>query len=448
MRDTKSGSEANTSAVAPFSNSIPAGAASCNGVQSRGLLRVLMIEDSEADAFFLEKALQRGGWKVRCLRVDTAEATIAALEDCTWDVILADHSMPMFSAPEALRILQEHKLDIPFIIVSGHIEEETAVSAMQAGAHDYIMKDRLARLVPAVERELREAETRRAQRECEAELRRAHNELESRVQRRTAALQEANVRLQAAFEERRRLENELLEIAENERRNIGFDLHDDLGQKLTGILLLTQALEKQLCRENHSFAADAGRISELVGEVIHRTHNLAHQFSSIDARSKNLCDALKQLVTDVHKMFDLPCALEIKGTVPALPNHSVQQFYKIAQEAISNAVKHGKATRVWISACRSDGKLTLTIRNDGVPFSLPEEKKGRMGLRIMNYRANTIGATFDIKPNQKNGTICTCALPLGNGGEQPAQPEFSRSAKPNVSTRPHLRELPAETTVA
>ncbi len=409
--------------------------------QTRRTLRVLIIEDSETDAFLLERALQRGGLNSKCHRVDTSETMMTALEEQSWDVILADHSMPLFSAPEALRLLQQRGLDVPFIIVSGHIEEVTAVSAMKSGAHDYIMKDNLARLVPAVERELREAEMRHAQRECEAALRRAHDELEIRVERRTVALKEANAKLHAAFEERRRLENELLEIAENERRSIGFDLHDDLGQKLTGILLLTQALEQRLKREKHGGAPDASRISELVNEVIDHTHNLAHQFSAMDARGNDLPDVLKGLAADVEKMFGIPCALEIKGEIPALPNHSIQQFYKIAQEAISNAVKHGQAARVWISVNRGEHKLALTIKNDGLPFSLPEEKKSRMGLRIMNYRANTIGATFEIKPNHKNGTICTCTLPVGNNSNSSLKEEALNPVKVAAMGRLPAREL-------
>src|SRR5262249_22596762 len=105
-------------------------------------LRVLIVEDSSMDAFLLERALQRGGFQPTCHRVDTSEAMIAALDWQEWDIILADHSMPRFSAPEALELAKLKGLDVPFIIVSGHIEEETAVSAMNAGAHDYIMKDR------------------------------------------------------------------------------------------------------------------------------------------------------------------------------------------------------------------------------------------------------------------------------------------------------------------
>jgi DNA-binding NtrC family response regulator len=141
----------------------------CPGSDAPRRLRVLFVEDSPPDAFLLMHALQRGGFEPVHDRVDTAEGLIAALDRDEWDVILADHSMPQFSAPEALELVKARQIDIPFIIVSGHIEEQTAVAAMKAGAHDYVMKDQLARLVPAVERELREAAVRRAQKEYQKE---------------------------------------------------------------------------------------------------------------------------------------------------------------------------------------------------------------------------------------------------------------------------------------
>ncbi|MEY2465979.1 MAG: hypothetical protein QOD03_500, partial [Verrucomicrobiota bacterium] len=145
---------------------------------ARRPLRVLFVEDSESDALLLEIALKRGGFEPICARVDTDVAMNAALERQSWDLILADHSMPQFSAPKALELMKRKHLDLPFIIVSGHIEEETAIAAMNAGAHDYIMKDRLARLVPVVMRELREAEMRCACARTEEALRRSHEELE------------------------------------------------------------------------------------------------------------------------------------------------------------------------------------------------------------------------------------------------------------------------------
>jgi signal transduction histidine kinase len=380
----------------------------------RRKLRVLFVEDSLADAFLLERALTRGGFQVFCERVDTADGMQRALEENEWDIILADHSMPQFSSTQALQLMQDKKLDLPFIIVSGHIEEDMAIFAMNSGAHDYIMKDRLARLVPAVERELREAGVRRARAKSEEELRRTQEELEMRVEKRTAALRDANQKLRDVLEERKRLEAELLEIAENERRRIGFDLHDDLGQKLTGLLLITRALEQRLNREGHSSSGEVRRICELIEQSVNHTHNLAHHFSSLDATGGDLAEVLESLAATAEKMFSIPCECVLKGEIPPLPEDVTAQFYKIAQEAISNAIKHGKASCVWISVTGQADKLSFTIRNDGTPYSPPANPKARMGLRTMNYRANTIGATFDIKPNNKNGTIVSCVLPLKN----------------------------------
>ncbi|HKH09983.1 MAG TPA: PAS domain S-box protein [Rubrobacter sp.] len=135
-------------------------------------LRVLLVEDSENDALLLLRQLRRGGYEPLSMRVDTAGEMEAALEGQTWDLVISDHSMPAFSSLGALDLLRgKGFVDLPFIIVSGRIGEDAAVSAMKAGAHDYIMKDNLARLNSAIERELREAEVRRRRREAEAALR-------------------------------------------------------------------------------------------------------------------------------------------------------------------------------------------------------------------------------------------------------------------------------------
>jgi len=134
-------------------------------------LRVLVVEDSEFDARMLVGLLKAGGFEPEFRRVETASQMSAALDSVDWEIILADYNMPEFSAPKALELLQETKLDIPFIIISGGIGEDTAVAAMKAGAHDYLMKGNLARLVPAVERELRDVEVRASRREAVKELR-------------------------------------------------------------------------------------------------------------------------------------------------------------------------------------------------------------------------------------------------------------------------------------
>ncbi len=143
-------------------------------------LRVLLVEDSEDDAELVVRELRRGGFEPHFQRVDTAADMQAALDRQLWDLVLTDHNMPNFSALGALSIIQNRGLDLPFIIVSGTIGEDAAVAAMKAGAHDFVMKGNPARLIPAVERELREAEVRRTRRDAEQEERRLNLELADR----------------------------------------------------------------------------------------------------------------------------------------------------------------------------------------------------------------------------------------------------------------------------
>ncbi|HEY9646579.1 MAG TPA: EAL domain-containing protein [Chroococcidiopsis sp.] len=129
-------------------------------------LHVLLVEDSEEDALLLVLELERNGYSPQYKRVDTATAMQAALTQQSWDVILADYSMPQFTAVNALQVMQELEVDLPFIIVSGSVGEETAVAAMKAGAHDYLLKDNLTRLVPTIEREIRDATVRRERKQA------------------------------------------------------------------------------------------------------------------------------------------------------------------------------------------------------------------------------------------------------------------------------------------
>src|SRR3984957_10517566 len=136
-------------------------------------LRVLLVEDNADDAFLLERHLRRAGYTPQITRVETADAMVETLEQLAegWDIILADYTLPTFSAPEALRLLKNTRYDLPFIVMSGAVSEETAVSAMRAGAHDYVSKQNLTRLVPAIEREMAEAAIRRTRSETERALR-------------------------------------------------------------------------------------------------------------------------------------------------------------------------------------------------------------------------------------------------------------------------------------
>jgi len=671
-------------------------------------LQVLIVEDSENDAALLEIELRRAGYDPICERVETPEAMSSALGRRQWDIVIADYRMPRFNGLDALALVKEKGLDLPFIIVSGQITEDAAVAAMKAGAHDYVMKDKLARLGPAVERELREAgvrhERRRSQEQLAAEqtfraaiensvpagiaavdlegrqvyvnpafcamvgwseaellgakppfvywppekvesiadtlgkvvadkassagievrfrrrdgerfdaliqvtplrdafdqvtgwvssalditerkraearlaaehtvtrilanassveeaapaitqalldsleadvvqlwlvdakrgrltppvmslrtpspplqaflkasrplasprgqslpgrvwqerraawvadlsqdagcsrrglaakaglqgaaafpiqsagdffgvlelftsrrmkpdptlanmmtaisseigqfirrwraeddLRRAHDDLETRVQQRTADLKTANAKLQTAIIQRKRLEYELLEIAERERRRIGLDLHDDLGQKLSGLALMTKGLERKLARRRASEAPDAAKIHDLVQQAMSHARDLAHDLATMNLKENDLPAALEGLAQHAAELFKISCRFKAKGTFPHLEPNVVSQLCKIAQEAVTNAIKHAKAKRVGISLANGSDKIVLTVRNSGLPFPDLKGHSTGMGLRIMNYRASLIGASLEIKSGGPHGTRVTCSVP-------------------------------------
>lgn len=174
----------------------------------------MLVEDSEDDALLVLRELRKGGYDPVSERVETPEAMKAALQKQKWDVIISDYFMPAFSGLAALRLLKESDLDLPFIIVSGKIGEDTAVEAMKAGAHDYILKEKMARLVPAINRELIDAETRHERRKADEALKKAYEELESKVIERTAELRSTNESLKQEIENRNAMEQEREKLIE------------------------------------------------------------------------------------------------------------------------------------------------------------------------------------------------------------------------------------------
>jgi len=246
---------------------------------------------------------------------------------------------------------------------------------------------------------------------AEEEILRLNAELEIRVQRRTADLKLTNAKLQASISERKRLEHELLEITERERRRIGLDLHDDLGQKLSGIALMTKGLELKLAREKSKSTKDATHILKLVQETMSHTSSLARDLTRLDLTEGDLRDALKSLALRVNQLFGITCRFKSKDPVPALESSVISQIYKIAQEAVTNAIKHAKASKVSIHLTAQPEGLVLMVENNGRPFPDLTVHPTGLGLKIMNYRASLIGASLEVKGLGSNGTLVTCTIP-------------------------------------
>ena len=231
-----------------------------------------------------------------------------------------------------------------------------------------------------------------------------HRELEEHVRQRTAALTQE-------MQERRRLEKELLAAGEREQRRIGHDLHDSLCQHLTGTALAGQVLGKKLEDKSLPEAAAANHLVELVEEGIELTRTIARGLHPVEMQAGNLADNFQELAVTASERFNVSCKFESPQPVLLQDASAVTHLYRLAQEAVTNAVRHGKARHVNICLDSADNETVLTVTDDG--SGLPENARNNqgMGLRIMAYRASMIGAVFNIERLPSRGTRVTCTLP-------------------------------------
>lgn len=211
--------------------------------------------------------------------------------------------------------------------------------------------------------------------------------------------------------ERRRLEKEVLEIAESERARIGRDLHDGLGQSLTGTALLSKGLQQQLEAVAPAQAEQARLISALIDETIGTTRRLANVLFPAALERGGLQGALDELVIGVERMYGAKCTVKLaEGAAPEDRSRATHLF-RIVQEAVNNALRHGKATRIAVLLIRRRSGSVLMIRDDGVGCRVDALAGEGMGLRSMRYRASVLGGTIEFRSSPGKGTTVVCRLP-------------------------------------
>jgi signal transduction histidine kinase len=238
-----------------------------------------------------------------------------------------------------------------------------------------------------------------------AKLRSLHNELEERVRQRTAAL---NTEMQ----ERMRLEEEILSISEREQQRIGHDLHDSLCQHLTGVALAGEVLSEQLAAKSLPEKKAIDHIVEMVEGAIDLTRTLARGLHPFDLTGEGFTDALRQLAATMTEGLKTPCTFECDTPVEICEPGVATHLYRIAQEAVTNAVKHSNAREIVVRLEAGTDGLMLTISDDGV--GVPSRMPAGMGLRTMAYRASVIGASFNVERQLSRGTRVACKLPNGS----------------------------------
>ena len=214
--------------------------------------------------------------------------------------------------------------------------------------------------------------------------------------------------------ERKHLEKAILEISAREQRRIGQDLHDGLGQHLTGIAFMTKVQEEKLKEQRLPYAEDAAKIVKLVNEAINKTRELAKGLSPVVSDSHGLMTALQQLSAEVEDVFGVSCQLRCDSPVLIHDVSVATHLYHIAQEAISNAIKHGLARKIEIDLSASESRGVLTIRDDGTATKKISASGKGMGHHIMRHRAKMIGGTLDIQPSPPHGMVVTCMFPVSD----------------------------------
>ena len=372
-------------------------------------LRVLIVEDSERDAELLAIEVRRGGYEVSYLRVFTEETMRRAL-DADWDVVLSDYSMPRFSGVAALRVLRESGRDLPFIIVSGTIGEETAVHALKEGAHDFLLKDRLARLLPAIARELREARLRRERLEANAERERLVGELADAVAAR----------------------DEFLAIASHELNTPLTSLKLHIWRILNRFGDLESGPEtRELLKEQFQVIARQGdRLERLVRELLDVSRitggRLRLDLEPVDLGG--VIRAVEQRLTDTAVLTHSGCPLTVDVAQQVVGQWDAMRIEQIVDNLLLNALKYGAGKPVTIRATTDGATATLTVEDHGIGLSPADRERifGRferavssrnygglgMGLFIVKQVVEAHAGSVDVQSQPNHGATFVVRLPI------------------------------------
>jgi signal transduction histidine kinase len=347
---------------------------------SNPVSRLLVVDDDEGLLFLMQEALAAEGYDVTT--ASTAAAAHEALKSAAPDLMILDLKLPDGSGPGLVAQMQK-AARVPFIVVTGQGDEKVAVEVMKQGALDYVMKDTaLVDLLPTV------------------------------VKRALTAVAQQHA-LIAAQAEHRRLEREILAAAERERQSIGADLHDNLGQQLTALELMCTAL-KEDAAAHLGLAKGLALMGKMLREAIAQTRFLARGLVPVGSEPDALQVGIAELAGRITALGRLECRLDCPAPVAVTDPFVAGHLYRIAQEAVNNAVKHAGARHITIRLRQTKSELTLLIADDGGGLAKAAKTAPRnsgLGMGVMQHRAKEIGAQLTIDSQKGAGITITCRLP-------------------------------------
>ena len=359
-------------------------------------LRILLLEDNAPHAELVEHFLRDSGLKFRVARVETREAFIEQLEHHPPDMILSDYALPSFDGYAALAIAKEKVPNIPFIFVTGTMGEEVAIETLKSGATDYVLKTRLARLGPAVQRALRESAERRERQRAEDKLRRSLDQL-------------------------RALTTYLQYVREEERTRIAREVHDNLGQALTGLKLDMSWIATKVARSAKPVQDKVKTMVDHIDETIQLVRRIATELRPGILDSLGLVAALEWQANDFQTRTGIPCHVTSTVDDSQLSQQVATVFFRIYQEALTNIIRHAKASRVDVRLSDENEALVLTVKDDGRGISEEEIANTRsIGLVGMRERAMLIGGEITLQGAPGKGTTMTLRVPWNRQPKNPA----------------------------
>jgi PAS domain S-box-containing protein len=212
--------------------------------------------------------------------------------------------------------------------------------------------------------------------------------------------------------ERKGLEEAILEISAREQRRIGQDLHDGLGQHLTGIAFMSKVLQEKLSDKSLPEAVEAAEIVKMLNQAIDNTRQLARGLHPVAAEPLGLMSALKKWASEVEGLFHIGCSFQCEKPLQIHDANLATHLYRIAQEAVNNAIRHGRSRNIVIGLSGKNGTGSLTIQDDGEGFREKQADHPGVGLSIMNYRADMVGGSLKVQPNEGRGVTVTCVFPV------------------------------------
>ena len=350
-------------------------------------IKVLLLEDSKYDEELIRHALRQENVLFHLKRVDTEPAFVKEITESPPDLILSDFSLPAFDGMSALALAREKCPEVPFIFVTGTLGEEVAIETLKKGATDYVLKHRLSRLVPSMHRALREARERDDRKRTQKQLRESYEQLRS-----------LSVHLQS--------------VREEERTRIAREVHDELGQALTGLKLQLTWLAGRLPKGAKLLRAKAKSLSSNIDGTIQQMRRIATALRPGILDTAGLLAALEWQAQEFQTQTGIKCTLQTSLQDTAWNQDLNTAFFRIFQETLTNVIRHAKATAVNVRFFEERSDLILEIHDNGVGIAEKDiQNTTSIGLLGMRERAGLLGGEVHWRGEPGQGTTVTVRIP-------------------------------------